>query len=130
MAQKVDLFHQPNKYGCTCNVKYEDCTEGTNVCKEFKYWIARQKNKLQSAKNCTNQKPQKPQNMSDLEKLKYLLSLVKDMRAKQKAYFKSRKMNVPSVTQQLLDDSKAAERLLDEVVDTYSKPQDTQTQLF
>lgn len=68
--------------------------------------------------------------MTDAQKLNLLLKAAKDAREKQKAYFKARKANLPIVTSKLLEDSKASERLLDDLILTFEIPENTQKSLF
>lgn len=37
MAHTINLFNQPNNYGCTCKTKYEDCGLDLKDCKEFQF---------------------------------------------------------------------------------------------
>lgn len=69
--------------------------------------------------------------MTPEEKLNKLLSSIKDVREKQKSYFKARKSNaLPYVTAKLLEDSKEAEKELDKVIAEIEKKEDTQINLF
>jgi hypothetical protein len=35
--KEINLFNQPNNFGCICKTKYEDCTEDLKDCKEFQF---------------------------------------------------------------------------------------------
>lgn len=69
--------------------------------------------------------------MTAEEKLNTLLSCIKNVREKQKSYFKARKSNsLPYVTAKLLEDSKEAEKELDRIIAELEKKEDTQINLF
>lgn len=68
--------------------------------------------------------------MTDGQKLNMIIKAAKDVREKQKAYFKARKANLPIITSKLLEDSKASERLLDELISNFETPENTQKSLF
>lgn len=68
--------------------------------------------------------------MTDTEKLNFLIKAAKDVRNKQKAYIKARKANLPIITSKLLEESKASERVLDEMIESFEKPENTQKSMF
>ena len=68
--------------------------------------------------------------LTDKQNLDFLLKAIKDVREKQKAFFKARRANLPMVTEKLLLDSKEAERKLDIIIQLLETPENTQQTLL
>lgn len=69
--------------------------------------------------------------MTPEEKLNTLLTSIKNVREKQKAYFKARKSGaMPFVTEKLLKDSKDAEKELDSIIAELDKKDEAQLNMF
>lgn len=62
------------------------------------------------------------------ETLKAVVKAVKNVREKQKAYFKSKKIEAPTVQQKLLQDSKDAEKELDRLISQYELDESNEQQ--